>query len=151
MSSSKILFTVGLGTAPCNHHNQTCQGPNGTIFTASDNNVSFDMPTTALLQSHRVYSPEFSSPFNYKGNPPNCSMVSIGTKLVVLLYSTSVELVMQDTSILGAESHPLHLHGFNFFVVGQRFGNFDSNKDPQNFNLVDLIEVNTIGVPSGGH
>jgi laccase len=39
--------------------------------------------------------------------------------VVALQYNTSVEVVMQDTSILGAESHPLHLHGFDFFVVGQ--------------------------------
>ncbi|THG20080.1 hypothetical protein TEA_000633 [Camellia sinensis var. sinensis] len=55
-----------------------------------------------------------------------------------------------DTSILGAESHPLHLHGFNFFVVGQGFGNYDPNEDPKSFNLVDPIERNTVGVPSGG-
>jgi laccase len=77
-------------------------------------------------------------------------MVGNGTKLVVLPFNASVELVMQDTSILGAESHPFHLHGFNFFVVGQGFGNFDPNKDPANFNLVDPIERNTMGVPSGG-
>ncbi|KAF2283366.1 hypothetical protein GH714_003566 [Hevea brasiliensis] len=58
--------------------------------------------------------------------------------------------VNNDTSILGAESHPLHLHGFNFFVVGQGFGNFDPNKDPAKFNLVDPVERNTAGVPSGG-
>ncbi|KAG6793841.1 hypothetical protein POTOM_003065 [Populus tomentosa] len=57
---------------------------------------------------------------------------------------------MQDTSILGAESHPLHLHGFNFFVVGQGFGNFDPKKDPANFNLVDPLERNNVGVPSVG-
>ncbi|KAK7291775.1 hypothetical protein RIF29_07187 [Crotalaria pallida] len=51
-----------------------------------------------------------------------------------------------DTSILDAESHPLHLHGFNFFVVGQGFGNFDANKDPANFNLVDPVERNTVTV-----
>ncbi|KAG6790457.1 hypothetical protein POTOM_006611 [Populus tomentosa] len=77
-------------------------------------------------------------------------MVSHGTKLVVLPYNTSVELIMQDTSILGAESHPLHLHGFNFFVVGQGFGNFDPKKDPANFNLVDPLERNIVGVPSVG-
>ncbi|XP_060201892.1 laccase-17-like [Lycium barbarum] len=57
---------------------------------------------------------------------------------------------MQDTSIIGAESHPLHLHGYNFFVVGQGFGNYNSSKDPANFNLIDLAERNTVGVPSGG-
>ncbi|XP_044479173.1 laccase-17 [Mangifera indica] len=155
----QFLFTVGLGASPC-HSNQTCQGPNGTMFQASINNVSFVMPTTALLQSHfsgqsnGVYTPDFPTypliPFNYTGSPPNNTMVSNGTKLVVLPFNTSVELIMQDTSILGAESHPLHLHGFNFFVVGQGFGNFDPNKDPANFNLVDPIERNTVGVPSGG-
>uniref|UniRef100_A0A2N9E2B6 Laccase n=1 Tax=Fagus sylvatica TaxID=28930 RepID=A0A2N9E2B6_FAGSY len=109
----RFFFTIGLGTSPC-QHNQTCQGPNGTMFAASINNISFAQPTTALLQAH----------FFGQSNG--------------------------DTSILGAESHPLHLHGFNFFVVGQGFGNFDSNKDPAKFNLVDPIERNTVGVPSGG-
>ncbi|KAH7542495.1 hypothetical protein FEM48_Zijuj02G0080000 [Ziziphus jujuba var. spinosa] len=57
---------------------------------------------------------------------------------------------MKDTSILGGENHPLHLHGFNFFVVGQGFGNFDPNKEPSNFRLVDSIERKTVAVPSGG-
>ncbi|XP_050239501.1 laccase-17-like [Quercus robur] len=154
-----FFFTIGLGTSPC-QQNQTCQGPNGTMFAASINNVSFVQSTTALLQAHffgqsnGVYTPDFPTtpifPFNYTNNPPNNTMVSNGTKLVVLPFNTSVELVMQDTSILGAESHPLHLHGFNFFVVGQGFGNFDPNKDPSKFNLVDPNERNTVGVPSGG-
>ncbi|KAL2502929.1 Laccase-17 [Forsythia ovata] len=155
-----FFFTIGLGTSPCDKKIQTCQGPNGTKFSASVNNVSFIQPNTALLQAHYfgqsngLYSPDFPiNPlhwFNYTGNPPNNTMVSNGTKLMVLPFNTSVELIVQDTSILGAESHPLHLHGFNFFVVGQGFGNFDPNKDPNNFNLVDPIERNTVGVPSGG-
>ncbi|XP_047156918.1 laccase-17-like [Vigna umbellata] len=156
----QFFFTVGLGTTPC-QKNQTCQGPtNATKFSASINNVSYIQPTTALLQAHffgqsnGVYTPDFPTkpllPFNYTGTPPNNTMVSNGTKVLVLPFNTSVELVMQDTSILGAESHPLHLHGFNFFVVGQGFGNFDPNKDPKNFNLVDPVERNTVGVPSGG-
>ncbi|XP_060176811.1 laccase-17-like [Lycium barbarum] len=154
-----FFFTVGLGTNPCDK-NQTCQGPNGTKFSASINIVSFVQPTTALLQSHffgqskGVYRPYFPvNPlnwFNYTGNPPNNTMVNNDTKVLVLPFNTSIELIMQDTSILGAESHPLHLHGFNFFVVGQGFGNFDPNKDPANFNLIDPVERNTIGVPSGG-
>jgi len=57
---------------------------------------------------------------------------------------------MQDTSILGTESHPLHLYGLNFFVVGEGFGNFNPKNDPKNFNLVDPVERNTVGVASGG-
>ncbi|GFZ10969.1 laccase 17 [Actinidia rufa] len=154
-----FFFTVGLGTNPCDQ-NQTCQGPNGTKFAASVNNVSFVQPTTALLQAHffgqsnGVFSPSFPlSPadwFNFTGNPPNNTLVGNGTKVVVLPFNTSAELVMQDTSILGVESHPLHLHGFNFFVVGQGFGNYDPKNDPKKFNLVDPIERNTVGVPAGG-
>ncbi|KAG6473824.1 laccase-4-like [Zingiber officinale] len=155
----RFFFTVGLGTNPC-QVNGTCQGPNGTKFAAAVNNVSFAMPTTALLQAHYfgqsrgVYTPDFPvyplRQFNYTGTPPNNTMVGNGTKLVVLPFNASVELVMQDTSILGTESHPLHLHGYNFFVVGQGSGNFDPAKDPANFNLVDPVERNTIGVPAGG-
>ncbi|KAF8395144.1 hypothetical protein HHK36_019085 [Tetracentron sinense] len=157
--NKQFFFTVGLGTSPC-PKNQTCQGPNGTKFMASVNNVSFVLPTISLLQSHffgqsnGVYTTDFPVkplfPFNYTGTPPNNTMVSNGTKVVVLPFNASVELVLQDTSILGVESHPLHLHGFNFFIVGLGFGNYDPNKDPANFNLVDPMERNTVGVPSGG-
>ncbi|GKV08213.1 hypothetical protein SLEP1_g19878 [Rubroshorea leprosula] len=119
----KFFFTVGLGTSPC-QGNQTCQGPNGTMFAASVNNVSFAMPTTSLLhahfssQSYGVYTPDFPInpviPFNYTGTPPNNTMVSNGTKLVVLPFNTS-------------------------------FGNFDPNKDPKNFNLVDPVERSAAG------
>ncbi|GKV05863.1 hypothetical protein SLEP1_g17818 [Rubroshorea leprosula] len=155
----KFFFTVGLGTRPC-PQNTTCQGPNGTMFMASVNNVSFTLPSVAIIQayffgqSNGVYTTDFPNnppvPFNYTGTPPNNTNVSNGTRTVVLPYNTSVELVLQETSILGIESHPLHLHGFNFFVVGQGSGNYDPNKDPANFNLVDPVERNTIGVPSGG-
>ncbi|KAG0481741.1 hypothetical protein HPP92_012599 [Vanilla planifolia] len=155
----KFFFTVGLGTSQC-PAKQTCQGPNGTKFAASVNNVSFVLPTTALLQAHflgkskGVYTTDFPAnpqfPFNYTGTPPNNTFVSNGTKTVVLPFNTSVELVMQDTSIQGVESHPLHLHGFNFFVVGQGSGNYNPAVDPSKFNLVDPVERNTVGVPAGG-
>ncbi|KAH0667164.1 hypothetical protein KY285_028370 [Solanum tuberosum] len=155
-----FFFTVGLGSNPC-PKNQTCQGPNNSSkFAASVNNVSMILPNTALLQSYffkksnGVYTSDFPSvplvSFNYTGTPPNNTNVSNGTKVVVLPFNTSVEVVMQDTSILGAESHPLHLHGYNFYVVGQGFGNFDPKNDPANYNLVDPVERNTVGVPSGG-
>ncbi|KAM0925369.1 hypothetical protein ACQ4PT_004234 [Festuca glaucescens] len=161
----EFFFTVGLGTHPCAAgvpvNGSTCQGPNGTArFAASINNVSFVLPATALLQSHYtgmsggVYASDFpfapAHPFNYTGAPPNNTNVMNGTRALVLPFGAAVELVMQDTSILGAESHPLHLHGFNFFVVGQGSGNYDPAHDPARFNLVDPVERNTVGVPAGG-
>ncbi|MFS7954286.1 putative laccase [Helianthus anomalus] len=77
-------------------------------------------------------------------------MVSHNTKVVVLPYNTTVELVMQGTNILGAENHPLYLHGFNIYVVEKGTGNFNFSTDPAKYNLVDLVERNTVGVPSGG-
>ena len=157
----RFFFTVGLGTSPC-PKNTTCQGPsNNTKFAASVNNISFALPTTVSLmqayyskRSNGVFKTDFPAfplnPFNYTGTPPNNTMVTNDTKLVVLKFNTSVELVLQETSILGAESHPLHLHGFDFYVVGQGFGNYDPNKDPAKFNLVDPVERNTAGVPAGG-
>ncbi|KAI4318259.1 hypothetical protein L6164_026048 [Bauhinia variegata] len=155
----RFFFTIGLGLGPC-QQNQTCQGPNNTRLAAAINNVSFVQPDIALLQAHffneskGVYTSDFPAnppfKFNYTGTPPNNIMVNSGTKVVVLPFNSSVELVLQDTSIIGAENHPLHLHGFNFYVVGQGVGNFDPKKDPSKFNLVDPIERNTAGVPSGG-
>ncbi|WCJ20491.1 laccase 2 [Euphorbia peplus] len=155
-----LFFTVGLGTTPC-PVNQTCQGPtNATKFAASVNNNSFVLPSIALLESYYfkksegVYTTDFPrfppNPFNYTGVVTNVSNVLQGTKVVVLPFNASVELVMQDTSILGIESHPLHLHGYNFYVVGQGFGNYDPINDPKSYNLVDPVELNTVGVPSGG-
>ena len=153
-----FFFTVGLGLSQCSK-NQNCQGPNNTRVAAAINNVSFVQPSIALLQAHffranGVYANDFPAnppfKFDYTGNPPSNILVSSGTKVMTLRYNTSVELVLQDTSIIGAESHPLHLHGFNFFVVGQGSGNFNPQKDPAKFNLIDPVERNTIGVPSGG-
>ncbi|XWS43738.1 hypothetical protein CRYUN_Cryun16bG0129500 [Craigia yunnanensis] len=154
-----FFFTVGLGTLPC-PQNQTCQGPNNTKLAASVNNVSFVQPNIAPLQAHffnkakGVFTTDFPAnpliKFNYTGTPPRNIMVKNGTKVVVLPFNTSVELVMQDTSIIGPESHPLHLHGFNFFAVGQGICNFNPNTDPAKFNLVDPAEKNTVGVPSAG-
>ncbi|XP_078172586.1 putative laccase-11 [Carex rostrata] len=155
----RFFFTVSLGTSPC-PKNATCQGPNGTKFAASINNVSFVRPSISMLEAHYyrflkgVFTGNFPGvpliPFNYTGTPPNNTFVNHGTKVVKLGFNTSVEVVMQDTSIQGAESHPLHLHGHNFYVVGQGFGNFNPNTDPARFNLIDPNERNTISVPSGG-
>ncbi|XP_009593041.1 laccase-4-like [Nicotiana tabacum] len=150
-----LFFTVGLGINPC----PSCKQGNGSRVVASINNVTFVMPTTALLQAHffgikGVYTTDFPQnppfKFNYTGTPPaNLSTMS-GTKVYRLPYNATVQLVLQDTGIISPENHPIHLHGFNFFAVGKGLGNFNSKIDPKNFNLVDPVERNTIGVPAGG-
>ena len=62
----------------------------------------------------------------------------------------TVELVFQGTTLVGGNDHPMHLHGFSFYVVGMGLGNFDKDKDPLRYNLVDPPLMNTIVVPLDG-
>lgn len=147
-----LLFTVGLGVNPC----ATCT--NGSRVVADINNVTFAMPTTALLQAHYfnktgVFTADFPAnppiAFNYTGGMTNMATMN-GTRLYKLAYNSTVQLVLQDTGIIAPETHPIHLHGFNFFAVGRGLGNYNPKTDTKKFNLADPVERNTIGVPSGG-
>ncbi|KAL7170163.1 hypothetical protein ACSBR2_035091 [Camellia fascicularis] len=149
-----LFYTIGLGINPC----PTCQ--NGTKIEASLNNITFVMPKVGLLQAHYfnipgVFTTDFpdqpQAPFNYTGAPLTTNLATTsGTRLSKLAFNSTVELVLQDTNLISVESHPFHLHGFNFFVVGTGIGNFDPKNDPAKYNLVDPPERNTVGVPTGG-
>ncbi|KAL3530941.1 hypothetical protein ACH5RR_010263 [Cinchona calisaya] len=167
-SNSKVLtdideslfITVGLGFFNC-IPGPTCQGPNGTRFASSMNNVSFVLPRgVSLLQAYYQNTPGIFTTdfppippiqFDYTGNVPQALwQPNLGTKLYKLKFGAKVQIVLQDTGILSIEDHPIHLHGYQFFVVGQGFGNFNPSTDTANFNLNDPPERNTIGVPVGG-
>ncbi|KAK4477113.1 hypothetical protein RD792_016323 [Penstemon davidsonii] len=152
----RLFYTIGLGINPC----PTCQ--NGTKLTASLNNITFVMPETALLQAHYyklkgVFTTDFpdrpQKPFNFTNAPLTANLQTTQSnqpRLSKVAFNSTVELVLQDTNLLSVESHPFHLHGYNFFVVGSGIGNFDPKNDPAKFNLVDPPERNTVGVPTGG-
>ncbi|GMH04223.1 hypothetical protein Nepgr_006062 [Nepenthes gracilis] len=148
-----LFFTVGVGVNPC----ATCV--NGSMLVGDINNVSFVMPTIALLQAHYynisgVFTDDFPAAppviYNYTGNPPSNLRTMNGTKVYRLPFNSTVQIVLQDSAAIAPESHPTHLHGSNFFVVGKGLGNFDPNEDPKSFNLVDPVERNTVDVPTGG-
>lgn len=148
-----LLVSMAIGVNPC----ATCL--NGTHVVAGMNNISFVMPTTALLQAHYynisgVFTDDFPAKppitFNYTGNYTGNLQTMNGTRLYRLAYNSTVQVVLQGTTIIAPENHPTHLHGFNFFAVGKGLGNFYPNKDPEKFNLVDPVERNTISVPTGG-
>ena len=157
-----LYFIVGLGLINCTNPNSPrCQGPNGTRFAASMNNVSFVPPRrTSLMQAYYqgipgVFTTDFPPvppiQFNYTGNVPRGLWTpSRGTKLYKLKYGSRVQIVLQDTAIVTTEDHPMHLHGYHFFVVGSGSGNFNPARDPANFNLVDPPVKNTIGTNPGG-
>ncbi|KAJ4771301.1 Laccase [Rhynchospora pubera] len=149
-----LFYTIGMGVNAC----PTCI--NGTQLTASLNNITFVMPQMGLLQAHYngikgVFTLDFpdnpATTFNYTGAPLTANLgTSLGTRLSKIKFNSTVELVLQDTNLLSVESHPFHLHGYNFFIMARGIGNFDPAKDPAKYNLVDPPERNTVGVPAGG-
>eukprot|EP00253_Pinus_taeda_P025792 PITA_25792 len=88
-------------------------------------------------------------PFNYTSTPPNNTYDVNGTRVKVLPLNAIVQLIVQDTNIFNTERHPFHLHGFNFFVVGQGVGNYNELTYAPNFSLIYPAERNIIVVPKG--
>ncbi|XP_059639545.1 laccase-1 [Cornus florida] len=157
----RVITTISLNLQDC-PANRTCRGADGKRFFASMNNQSFVHPSMSILECHYrnlttgVYSHDFPekppNAFDYTGVDPLTKNMNaeFGTKLLVVPYGTKLEIVLQDTSFLNPENHPIHVHGHNFFIVGRGFGNFDAAKDPTRYNLVDPPERNTVAVPTGG-
>ncbi|CAH9113279.1 unnamed protein product [Cuscuta epithymum] len=160
--TTNYLYTVSVNLNPCPDNNTArCAGPNLSRFGASVNNISFVLPKIDILQAYYkhikgVYGTEFPSfpPLNFDFTnqtlPVRLLRSDRGTEVKVLEYGTVVELVFQGTNLLSGIDHPMHLHGYSFYVVGWGFGNFNQSKDPQNYNLVDPPLVNTIAVPRNG-
>ncbi|MCO5597734.1 hypothetical protein L7F22_051815 [Adiantum nelumboides] len=152
-----LLYAVGLNLNAC-PTNQTCGAPNNTKFEASINNVTFQRPPLAMLQAfyydqNGSFTPNFPGtplqPYDYSGNPPSNLQSLLGTKADVIEFNSNVQVVLQGTSLVSKESHPIHLHGFSFYVVGYGNGNFQPS-DSTSFNLVDPPLMNTVGVPASG-
>ncbi|CAK9319905.1 unnamed protein product [Citrullus colocynthis] len=162
-----MFVTFGLNLAPCGLTNgSTCGGPNGQRLSASMNNVSFVIPNDAGLSMleayfHKVegvYSRDFPDEPAVKFDYTNSSLrldnslifAPKATKVKKLKFNSTVEIVLQNTAFVSLENHPMHLHGFNFHVLAQGFGNYDPIHDPKKFNFVNPQIRNTIAVPVGG-
>ncbi|XP_078181431.1 laccase-3-like [Carex rostrata] len=156
-----LFFTVGLGLINC-PKSQKCGGPNNTRFAASMNNFSFVLPSqVSILQAHHyglegVYTTDFPSkpPVQFDYTAQNISQALYqpvkGTKVYPLKFGSVVQLVLQGTNIVTGENHPIHIHGYDFYILAEGFGNFDPKKDTSKFNLVDPPQRNTVGVPVNG-
>ncbi|KAG8633492.1 hypothetical protein MANES_18G108500v8 [Manihot esculenta] len=157
-----IFIAISLNVLPC-PTGKFCKGPsvddNQTILAASLNNVSFSTPKVDILEAYyrninNIYTEDFPNSlevFNYTGDVTNISQYTTrGTKVIMLNYGEAVEIVLQGTAIFSPENHPMHLHGFSFYVVGIGSGNFDNSSNPHHYNLENPPRVNTIGVPKSG-
>eukprot|EP00261_Vitis_vinifera_P032979 XP_019074222.1 PREDICTED: LOW QUALITY PROTEIN: laccase-15-like [Vitis vinifera] len=157
--TAKLIYTVGMNSYLC--PNNSCAGPNGTRFSASINNISFQFPTIDILQAYYynisgVYGdklpsvPELVFDFTTDIIPLEYQTPKNGTEVRVLEYNSTVEIVFQGTNLIAGTHHPMHLHGYSFYVVGWGFGNFDKDKDPLHYNLVDPPLQSTISIPTKG-
>lgn len=154
-----LFFAMSVNLVNCT--DKPCKGPFGKRFSASVNNISFVTPSMDILQAYyygidgvfeKNFPPKPPHEFNYTGEnlPENLLTPSFGTKVMVLEYNASVEIIFQGTNVLASDNHPIHLHGYSFYVVGWGFGNFDPDKDPLRYNLVDPPEETTVGIPNNG-
>ncbi|KAG4936778.1 hypothetical protein JHK82_050995 [Glycine max] len=148
-----------------NPNNASCKGPNGQRFSASMNNESFAVPAGvkfSLLEAFYenmsgVYTTDFPNKppvmfdFTNLNNANNMNLLFApkSTKAKKLRFNSTVEIVFQNTALLGGQNHPMHIHGYSFHVLAQGFGNFHK-KDRAKFNLVNPQFRNTVGVPMGG-
>ncbi|KAL6642454.1 hypothetical protein ACP70R_020635 [Stipagrostis hirtigluma subsp. patula] len=162
---TRMFVTVGLGVSDCQPDQLLCNR-SATVFSSSMNNASFVLPAAgamSMLEAHYrntptgVYTRDFPDRppiiFDYTGDESNNATLQYttkSTKVRTLRYNETVEMVLQNTRLIAKESHPMHLHGFNFFVLAQGFGNYDEATAAPLFNLVNPQERNTVAVPTGG-
>ncbi|KAG5037725.1 hypothetical protein JHK82_018536 [Glycine max] len=161
-----MFITININLERC-PKNGTCQGVFGQKFSASMNNESFVHPVgkgysmleASFYNVSGVYTTDFPDkpPIIFDFTNPKIALDTKylftppkSNKVKKLKFNSTVEVVFQNTQIMNAQSHPMHLHGFSFHVLAQDFGNFNYTKDKYKFNLVNPIFRNTIAVPAGG-
>ncbi|KAL1536230.1 laccase [Salvia divinorum] len=153
----KLFFTLSMNRRLCLE--SYCL--RATRLASSVNNVSMLLPGVDILQAYYrgisgVYTTDFPdfppSAFDYTKDAmlEESSATRLGTAVSVLEYNSTVEVVFQGTNIAGGVEHPMHLHGYSFYVVGSGLGNFDGIRDPPNYNLIDPPLMENIVVPRNG-
>ncbi|CAO1944413.1 unnamed protein product [Urochloa humidicola] len=144
-----LVVGFGLEQAACAPEQTKCQS---FAVVASMNRLSFEFPDkVSLLEAlfrgvPGVYSEDFP------GSPQPVPAARKATSVRKVNFGDVVEVVLQNeaySSALGTENHPIHLHGFNFFVLAQGLGRFDPNR--VKYNLVNPQVRNTIAVAAGGY
>ncbi|KAK1301433.1 L-ascorbate oxidase [Acorus calamus] len=121
------------------------------------NNMSFTLPDTPYLVAlkqrlHHVFNqkpaPETydSKNFDVFGVAKNANATS-GNSIYRLKFNSTVDIILQNANTMtvnNSETHPWHLHGHDFWVLGHGIGKFDPMNDPKKYNLVDPIMKNTV-------
>ncbi|KAJ7956866.1 L-ascorbate oxidase [Quillaja saponaria] len=125
----------------------------------SVNNVSFNLPHTPYLIALKE---NLTDAFDQTPPPTGYDFVNYdifkrtnktnatsSDGIYKLQFNTTVDIVLQnanDMNINNSETHPWHLHGHDFWVLGYGKGKFDIFNDPRNYNLENPIMKNTVAV-----
>lgn len=125
----------------------------------SVNNVSFNHPHTPYLIAlkHNLTGEFDQTPppdgYDFKNFDIYIKQTNNNTRtssgIYRLKFNTTVDIILQNANTMNvnnSETHPWHLHGHDFWVLGYGLGKFDLFKDPKKYNLVDPIEKNTVPV-----
>ncbi|XP_047978748.1 laccase-14-like [Salvia hispanica] len=154
----RLFFTLSINLSPCTK--SSCVGT--TRLMASMNNLTTLLPMDMnVVEAYYrgiggVYDtgfPEYPArAFNYTevSVPKNESASELGRAVIVVEYGTAMEVVFQATNLAKSVDHPMHLHGYSFYVVGSGLGDFDPTRDPPKYNLVDPPLMQNIAVPRNG-
>ncbi|KAM0889479.1 hypothetical protein ACQ4PT_027679 [Festuca glaucescens] len=120
--SHSMVVEFGLDQEPCAPDQTKCQS---FTLVAFMNRYSFQFPKkVSLLKAlfdglPGMYSEDFPMSL------PPVPTIRKATSVKKVMYNDVVEVVLQSKayrSNIGTESHPIHLHGFNFFVLAQGLG-----------------------------
>lgn len=129
----------------------------------SVNNVSFTLPHTPYLVSliHQQLLHTFEQsppPDNYEKkdserydiyNVAKNVNATYSNSIYRLQFNTTIDIVLQNANTMtpnNSETHPWHLHGHDFWVLGYGDGKFNVSSDPAKYNLVNPIMKNTVAV-----
>ncbi|XP_062024704.1 laccase-14-like [Rosa rugosa] len=162
--NKNFLITISVNSVACIFQPSNCTGPpyidgTGGMHTASLNNQRFVTKEINILQAYRckledVYTEDFPAtppkPFDYNAadTGDNEAVPTVGTKVMTVNYGDAVEIVFQGTNVGNAENHPMHIHGYNFYLVANGSGNFGSSS--VEYRLDNPAQANTFGVPKNG-
>ena len=125
----------------------------------SVNNVSFTLPHTPYLialKENLTHAFDPNPPpdgydfVNYDIFPEQENKnATLSNGIYRLDFNSTVDIILQNANTKNpneSETHPWHLHGHDFWVLGYGEGKFDMFNDPKKYNLVNPIMKNTVPV-----
>lgn len=126
--ATALDITFESSTLQTNNQSIVVWGLNFTAIT-----VSWEYPVISYLKNNQQNQ-----------IPASESLIEIATANEWIFW------IVQETEPSFYMPHPMHLHGHDFYVLGQGSGQFDINADPQTLTYFNPTRRDTAILPSGG-